>query len=97
MWFIALYFQRSKKKGSAFRDKPRTEQFGEDLVIHHVFMTGLAEWGTTFVAVVSQMFTYWYEYGIMMEKTYADTVAAGINGLQDLLPTEQSATVALPK
>lgn len=39
-----------QKKESAFRDKPRTEEFGEDFVIEHI--TGLAEWGTIVVAVV---------------------------------------------
>ena len=46
-----------QKKGSAFTDKPRTEQFGEDFVIQRIFITGLAEWGTTFVAVVRCLHT----------------------------------------
>lgn len=49
---------QKQKKGPALRDKPRTEQFGEDFVIQHPVITGLAEWGTTFVAVVRKMFTY---------------------------------------
>lgn len=39
-----------KKKGSAFRNKPRTKQLGEDFVIQHV--RGLVERGTTFAAAV---------------------------------------------
>lgn len=45
-----------KKKGSAFRNKPRTKQLGEDFVIQHV--RGLVERGTTFAAAVRQRFAY---------------------------------------
>lgn len=47
-----------KKKGSAFRNKPSTEQLGEDFVIQHLFIRDLVEQGTTLAAVVRQGFAH---------------------------------------
>lgn len=58
LYDFSLCHQQSKRENQHLETSSRAELFREKFVIQYIFIMGLAEWGTTYWAVLGQMCTY---------------------------------------